>query len=251
MFFIFHPTFIFCLEHEPTPKEAALELVQRWNDVRRPHLVLDAAFGSLSLGSTLTELGFLWSMGANRGTQLPWIWPCMENNLCKGEGRVMMNKDGVIANLFLDNKAHTLFTNSWQLTGVEEVMSEGEHSESKEESSDKTDVRSEGEVQRGKEKDLRSEEWEVTSIDERKVRNHRVLYKTCWSGDVYTWEPFGSFVDLDRISAIFLTFSDANDWRNGFKGFNTDKLKAMCNSVGISRSMSIFFTFFCTGTFFF
>jgi hypothetical protein len=71
MNFFFHPTFIFSLEHEPTPKEAALELVQRWNDVRKPHLVLDAAFGSLSLGSTLTELGFLWSMGANRGTQLP------------------------------------------------------------------------------------------------------------------------------------------------------------------------------------
>jgi hypothetical protein len=77
----------------------------------------------------------------------------MENSLCKGEGRAMINKYGVIANLFLDNKAHTSLTNSWQLEGAREVMSGDEGSENMEESSEKADVRSVEDEDMGKEKD--------------------------------------------------------------------------------------------------
>jgi hypothetical protein len=58
-------------------------------------------------------------------------------------------------------------------------------------------------------------------------------------------------VDLEQISAFFLSHSDTNDWRNGFKTFTIEKLKAMCSSVGMSRSMWFFSPFFACELFFF
>ena len=77
---------------------------------------MDAAFGSKRVCNALTEKGYLYTIGANKQTATPWLWPYMAHDLCNGEGRVLKNKDGIFASLFCDNDQHTVYTNSWKAT---------------------------------------------------------------------------------------------------------------------------------------
>ena len=217
--------------------------------------MLDAAFGSLQLGSYLSSKGFLWTMGVNTYSQEKWIWDNLKAFLIKGEGRVIINREGVLASIFLDNKAHAVFSNSWikrENTGQEEELLaelesdeeiDKDEDEKNDSDNDKRGSSSDGEQVQDKHEGA---EWVVTRIEARKQQKGIWKYKTIWSTDEVTWETFGSFIDLGVVSQEFLQFANENDWKCGFQSWSMQKIKDFCSKMGISRSMytSLFFSFF-------
>lgn len=201
---------------------------------------MDAAFGSLKMGYYLKSEGFLFTLSMNQGTQIPWMWHFLKKGLCKQEGRVMVNSDGILASLFYDNKCHTVITNAWQ----SEIMEESENDDDEEEKSDNNifgDDENEEETQSiegiGSNNSDIEKEYEVREILGQKNDVVGVLYKTLWSDGQTSTEPFSSFVDIGQTSQIFLQFANARDWENGLKRFSQEKLKQMCAAEGKSRSM--------------
>ena len=56
----------------------------------------------------------MFTMGINRARKEGWIFEQMGRHLCRGEGRVMGDKNGVLASIFYDNKMHSVITNAWK-----------------------------------------------------------------------------------------------------------------------------------------
>jgi hypothetical protein len=127
------------LGHQPTPREAAKELIDGWNTEFKPHMVLDAAFGSLELGKFLHNKGYIYTMGVNTGNQNKLPWDEMKKGLAYQEGRVMKNKDGVLASIFMDNKHHTVFTTGWEMDEEEQEEEEENEEENKKSSESDND----------------------------------------------------------------------------------------------------------------
>lgn len=182
-------------------------------------------------------------MSVNQQNQTRWLWSEMSKNICKGEGRVMMNKDGVVASLFSDSKNHTVYSNSWKKTSsnrptIQQSEAKSDHQNSQNESSE-----SESESDRsGDEKE--GAEWEVKKILERKKEGKGYKYKTLWSTEETTWEIFSSFVDEERFSQPFFQFATETDWNCGLVTFSQQKLKCIATFLGLSRCMYFFETFF-------
>lgn len=222
--------------HQPTPKEAAKELITLPGTVQKSHIIMDAAFGSLELGIFFTEQGYLWTMSVNKQTQTKWLWEEMAKNICKGEGRVMMNKDGVVASLFSDNSNHTVYSNSWkkQAPADSQLLQNRPNDSNNSNESDDSDLETTAQEHRN---EHQGAEWEVSKILDRKLRGNILVYNTLWSTEETTWEIFSSFIDEDRFSQAFLQFANERDWMVGFSGFKLEKLKKICTFLGISRSM--------------
>lgn len=184
-------------------------------------------------------------MGANRQTQCNWLWPFMESGLCKGEGRVLMNNDGVVASLFSDNKCHTVFSNSWTQQGknndkLSELSEESRNMiDNGDDDDDDNDDNESSESEEGKEQEENDlqKEWVVEKIQNRKDRAGTIYYQTLWSSTEVTWENFSSFVDEGQISQAFLQFANQGDWITGLNSFTVDTLRKICNMIGKSRCM--------------
>ena len=86
----------------------------------------------------LLNRGFTFTMGINRSRKDGWIFDQMERFLSRGEGRVLLNKDGVAASLFYDNKMHAVITNAWKIETVNDGVESNieEECESKSEDND-------------------------------------------------------------------------------------------------------------------
>lgn len=230
--------FIFFLGHQPTPKEAAKELVSTLNITERSHLILDAAFGSLDLGKFYSDAGYLYTMSVNKQNQTRWLWAEMSKNICTGEGRVMMNKNGVVASLFSDSKNHTVYSNSWKIASSNDDSGQISSSESRSD-------RSESEGDENESGDDISEGHEgaeavVKKILEKRGAGPTAKYRTQWATDEITWETFSSFVDEDRFAQPFFQFATEADWKDGLQTFTQPKLKNMANFLGVARSMYFF-----------
>lgn len=230
--------FIFFLGHQPTPKEAAKELVSTLNITERSHLILDAAFGSLDLGKFYSDAGYLYTMSVNKQSQTRWLWAEMSKNICTGEGRVMMNKNGVVASLFSDSKNHTVYTNSWKIASSNDDSGQISSSESRSD-------RSESEGDEKESGDDISEGHEGAEVVVKKILEKRgagptAKYRTQWATDEITWETFSSFVDEDRFCQPFFQFATEADWKDGLQTFPQLKLKNMAIFLGVARSMYFF-----------
>jgi hypothetical protein len=143
-------------------------VLERWNLTKKPHILLDAAFGSMDQALQLKKMGFCFTMGMNRGNQLPWLWPFMEDDLCKGEGRVMMNKDGILASIHMDNKAHTVLTNSWKV-----LANRRDDDDDDDDDGDDDDDNDDVSDDEDKDKDGPDKEWKVSKLDGRKMKGKR------------------------------------------------------------------------------
>lgn len=261
IFLLYFPSLIFFIGHQPTPFEAGKELIENWPYEDKPHVVMDAAFGSLKMASVCSEKGFLFSLSTNSGVQEKWLWDCLKSGLCYREGRVHRNENGVIASVYYDNKAHCILTNAWkQPNGGRLSSGEDEDKESgdeEEEISEEVDNNEEGGESMSedevsdvrKKKKMRQDEyegaeWVVTRILERKEKSTGTTYKTMWSTEEETWENFSSFVDVGVVSQHFLQFATENDWMTGFRPWSLQKLREMCVSLGYSKCMFFFSQFF-------
>lgn len=239
---------IFFLGHQPTPQEAALELIQDWDIVHKPHIILDAAFGSLQLGEKFQEANFLFTMGVNRARKEGWLFGLMEKHLCKGEGRVMVNKDKIKASVFFDNKMHCVITNAWKENGGDddEMSEESEESEENEDEIDEEESNNNGDDDDNDDnnegndvEDHPGAEWEIIEVNKRMMKGKITYFNVLWSTEEETWEIFSSFVDETRVSQAFLQFANESDWNEGLNKWNVEKLKKLCISLGdgLSRSM--------------
>lgn len=223
------------IDHQVTPIEAAKELLLFEGLLERPHIILDAAFGSQKLGKFLSDHGYLYTMGVNRHIQDKWLWEEMKSGLCRGEGRVMLNNSGMIASLYYDNEDHSVFTNSWQKKTNIVTLHQGTDSHNASSSSEES---SEEEDNNGSDNISELEE-SVRNIIKRKQSGNRILYKVAWSRGDTTWEPFSAFVDSDKICQEFIQYATEVDWRTGFALYKTDELKEIAKSLPVSRCMYV------------
>jgi hypothetical protein len=223
-----------------------MELVENFSRPERPHIIMDAAFGSMALGGVLSGKGFTFTMGINRARKDGWLFNEMERFLSRGEGRVMVNKDGVAASLFYDNKMHTVLTTAWMKQRENDsgesdnegrIESENEENNS-EMSGSVEDIEEEVEGEEDEEVEHPGAEWVIATIQTRKkAKNKGFVYEVLWSTDETTWEPFCNLVDDNNINQSFIQFANEDDWKEGFSEWTLKRLHTLCAAYGISRSM--------------
>lgn len=144
----------------------------------------------------------------------------------------MVNNQQIIASSFNDTSHHKVLTNSWRVIDEEEQSSENLEDNVE----GNVDNLSEEQEQDSNSPEI-SEEWKVTKITRWKMKNNTREYKTLWSTNEVTWEPFSCFVDVGRINQAFLQKAKSDDWEAGLATFSQKKLIALCKAEGKSNSL--------------
>jgi hypothetical protein len=223
------------------------EFINRWTCVSRPTITLDAAFGGLDLAKFLQTEGFTFLISVNQHVQNKFFWAEMKYALANGQGRVMVNRDDIIASIFFDNNFHTVLTNNWYLdenSGNNTIMIDQVDDEiclSLSNNSSIEDSTSSSISDEGENDHPGVVEYAVDRILCRKKISDYYHYQTLWSTGETTHVPFSCFVDEDRVSLAFIQYAVESDWNTGFQHFTKLKLQRICTFRGISKSMSFFF----------
>lgn len=174
-------------------------------------------------------------MGANKKHVTPWLWSELKYDLSNGEGRTMINHNGVVANIFCDNALHSVITNAWKLT---KNIQESSKSQGEKISSISTNNKDDIDERSSRSSEYNEEgETRVLDITDRKTVSDNFQYKTHWSDGDETWAEFSSFIDIDRVCLPFIQYAKKEDWEQGLMKFSQAKLQKMAISRGVQRSM--------------
>lgn len=195
---------------------------------------MDSAFGEVALCDWLNDRGYLYTMGANKQTCTSWLWKEMVRGLCKGQGRVMKNKSGIIASLFVDNEVHTVYSNAWNqktLTNQSEESSKFDSGNSSELEKSIDHEMSESD----REDDCDAEVTVEKILERRKKGTGWWYYKTVFSDKDVKWIPFDNFVDTTSVSSAFIQFASKEDWMEGLRAYSKAALMEIAQNNGLRR----------------
>jgi len=72
---------------DAAPRENLKEFLNRWKEIQHPHIVVDAAFGSLDMASTVNDWGGTATLSCNSSTHC-FLWEVLSTNLPPGTWRI-------------------------------------------------------------------------------------------------------------------------------------------------------------------